>query len=207
MSSIIIFCSIYSSDYTLLLHSHYCCGMSLKAAQWFWRLAWHELVQWGTHPNMLRYCHLLYHTTFLGFLFFSLHFFPVRYLIRPPPAPVWHRQRPTHWFNPALFSNIFPNFLLCHVFNLSCTSASEFNVFPISSSLGDPLPRPSLLARPLPQLSSRISLSRPSGLVQAYQQFFFFFNYPPPLFSSTKPLLCLFPVITIAPSSSSQAGF
>lgn len=142
--------------------------------------------------------------------FFSLHFFPVRYLIRPPPAPVWHRQRPTHWFNSALFSNIFPNFLLCHVFNLSCTSASDFNVFPISSSLGDPLPRPSLLARPLPQLSNLISLSRPSGLAQAYQQFFFFFsNYPPPLSSSTstKPLLCLFPVITIAPSSSSQAGF
>lgn len=91
--------------------------MGFRAAQWFLGLARYELVHCSTHPNTLRYCHQHYHTT-------PFHFSPdmsfVQYLIWTPPAPVWQRQRPTHWFNPALFcNNLFPCIFLYPVWNLS----------------------------------------------------------------------------------------
>lgn len=104
------------------------CIIGFAAAQWFLRLARYELVHWSTHPNLLRYCHQL---SITPPFFKSFHFSPdmsfVRYLIWTPLAPVWHRQRPTHWFNPALYCcNLF--FSLYPVWNLSqsssCTSAS-----------------------------------------------------------------------------------
>lgn len=64
-------------------------------------------VRAGTPKQILSPTRQLYHTTFPGSFFFLCPFCPIPDMNSPPPtpAPVWHRQRPTHWLNPALFSN------------------------------------------------------------------------------------------------------
>lgn len=167
-----------------------CCIMGFAAAQWFLLFARYELAHWSTHPNIRRYCHCYFN---------SFHFSPdmsfVPYLIWTPLAPVWHRQRPTHWFNPALYcSNFVLIFFLYPVWNLSqsssCTSTSVWlSLLQFCSPC-------SWLGLFL-QFSKLVSGSRPLGTAQTDQ----------PSSPSTKAELGLFPAIIIPLSPSSQAGF
>lgn len=148
--------------------------MGFSAAQWFLRLARYELVHRGTRPNTLRYCQQLNITwPFFNSFRLSPDMSFVRYLIWTPLAPVWHKQRPTHWFNPALFcSNLFPNFFPYPVWNVSAVVQLKINLcFMTSSSFPALAPGlglcPSFAALPHPWLQ----ISRPWSVTNSHWTF------------------------------------
>lgn len=148
------------------------CIMGLRAAQWFLRLARYELVHRRTHPNTLRYCHQLYHTTFLPLfsflplicLLFDTWYDPLQLLFGtgkdPPTGSTLHYSARTS-------SPIF--FLLKSQRSRPAAHQPQFDCFITSSSLSALVFQPLLLAWPLPQLSSLIPGSRPSGLPAVFQ--------------------------------------
>ena len=95
--------SLITPSYYFAITLHYCLQsttMVLASCQ----------VQAGTLEHTPRYTQILspslYHTTFLQSFHFSPDMSFVRHLIWTPLAPVWHRQTPTHWINPAFDWNL-----------------------------------------------------------------------------------------------------
>lgn len=87
-----------------------------RAAQWFLlTLARYKLVQWSTHPNILGYCHLLFHTSF--------HFFPDVFCLitdKNPSSSCWVLVTA----HPLVQACVIQQRPLSHFWNHSCSSAS-----------------------------------------------------------------------------------
>lgn len=121
VSPYMTFSCVYITDYTLLLYSHYAALWASEQHNGSYVLpgtSWYTEAHTQIHSDTVNdsLSHDLSSTLFISPLICLLF----RYLIWTPLAPVWHRQRPTHWFNPALFcNNLLPNFFLFPVWDLS----------------------------------------------------------------------------------------
>lgn len=141
--------------------------MGFRAAQWFLGLARYELVHCSTHPNTLRYCHrhsitrLLFISPLICLLF-NTWYEPLQLLFGngkdPPTSSTLHYSATTS--SPVFSSTLFEISAL----SSSCTSGLSLAVLLPASVSVLRFFQLSLLAWPLPQISSLISGSRPAGL-------------------------------------------